>query len=87
MVVEGFAGTRDQPRPDLVIHNLTQDDEETAVGTSVDIWRYMTEEEWEARQTTEEEFREIAAGMTHLGPRSARRATPYPRLPAGSTVT
>ena len=50
-------------------------------------WRYVTEEEWQARQTMEEEFRNIAAGMTHLGPRSARRATPYPRLPAGSIAT
>ena len=30
-VVEGFARTGDQPRADLVIHDLTQDDEETEV--------------------------------------------------------
>ena len=31
MVVEGFTGAGDQPRPNLVIHDLTQDDEETAI--------------------------------------------------------
>src|SRR6201996_4681086 len=50
-------------------------------------WRYVTEEEWKARQTVEEEFHKIAAGMTHLGPCSARRATLYPRLQTGSTAT
>ena len=33
-IVEGFAGTRDQPRPNLVINDLTQDDEETAISVS-----------------------------------------------------
>ena len=31
VVVEGFTRTGDQPRPDLVVHNLTQDDEETTI--------------------------------------------------------
>ena len=31
LVVEGFEGQGEQPRLDLVIHDLTQDDEETAV--------------------------------------------------------
>ena len=31
VVVEGFTRAGDQPRPDLVIHDLTQDDEETTV--------------------------------------------------------
>ena len=30
-IVEGFMGAGDQPRPDLVINNLTQDDEETTL--------------------------------------------------------
>ena len=79
MVVEGLGQTREQPRPDLVIHNLTQDDKETAISLT-------TAEEDEgtpvgmevhdggrvgARQTTEEEFHEITASMTHLGPHSA----------------
>ena len=33
-VVEGFTGAGDQPRPDLVINDLTQDDEETAISVS-----------------------------------------------------
>ena len=31
VVVEGFTRPGDQPRPDLVVHDLTQDDEETAI--------------------------------------------------------
>ena len=31
MVVEGLAGPGEQLRPDLVVHDLTQDDEETAI--------------------------------------------------------
>ena len=34
MVVEGFARPGDQPRPGLVINDLTQDDEETAISFS-----------------------------------------------------
>ena len=34
LVVEGFAGQDEQPRTDLVIHNLTQDDKETAISLS-----------------------------------------------------
>ena len=34
VVVEGFARTGNQPRPDLVVHDLTQDDEETAISLS-----------------------------------------------------
>ena len=33
-VVEGFTAAGDQPRPDLVINDLTQDDEETAISVS-----------------------------------------------------
>ena len=33
-VVEGLAEPGEQPRPDLVIHDLTQDDEETAVSVA-----------------------------------------------------
>jgi hypothetical protein len=39
--------------------------------TKVGQWRYVSAEEWRERQTTEEEFRCIAEGCTHLGPRSA----------------
>ena len=31
VVVEGFTGPDDQPRPNLIIHDLTQNDEETAI--------------------------------------------------------
>jgi hypothetical protein len=50
-------------------------------------WRYVSAEEWAERQMTEEEFRRIAEGCTHLGPRSARRAVPYPPLPMASYAT
>jgi hypothetical protein len=43
--------------------------------------------EWAQRQTMEEEFSIIATGQTHLGPRSARCAVPYPQLPQASTAT
>ena len=33
-IVEGFTAAGDQPRPDLVINDLTQDDEETAISVS-----------------------------------------------------
>ena len=45
------------------------------------------EEEWATWQTVEDEFREVAAGMTHLGPRSARQAMAYPHLQAALTAT
>ena len=45
------------------------------------------EEEWAARQTVEDKFRKVAEGMTHLGPRSARRATPYLHLRVALTAT
>jgi hypothetical protein len=35
----------------------------------------------------EEEFRRIAEGCTHLGPRSARLVVPYPPLPMASFAT
>ena len=34
MVVEGLTGPGKQPRPDLVIHDLTQDNEETAISVT-----------------------------------------------------
>ena len=124
-IVEGFTAAGDQPRPDLVANDLTQDNEKTAISVSsteedertpvrVEVrnrrrvegtanrrggvpprktrgrrsaWRYVTEEEWKAQQTVEEEFHKITVGMTHLGPCSARRVTPYPRLQVGSTAT
>jgi hypothetical protein len=55
--------------------------------TKVGRWRYVSAEEWKERQTTEEEFRHIAKGCTHLGPRSARRAVPYPPLLKASYAT
>jgi hypothetical protein len=50
-------------------------------------WRYVSAEEWAERQMTEEEFRCIAEGCTHLGPRSARHAVPYPPLPTALYAT
>jgi hypothetical protein len=50
-------------------------------------WRYVSAEEWAERMTREEEFRRIAAECTHLGPRSARRAVPYPLLQTASSAT
>jgi hypothetical protein len=47
----------------------------------------MSVEEWAERQTREEEFKHIAKGCTHLGPRSARRAIPYPPLLTASYAT
>jgi hypothetical protein len=44
----------------------------------IDPWRYVSAKEWAERQTMEEEFRRITEGCMHLGPRSARRAVPYP---------
>ena len=49
--------------------------------------RYVTEEERVARQTAEDKFREVAAGMTCLGPRSARCVVPYPPPLAALTAT
>src|SRR6202158_212508 len=50
-------------------------------------WKHLTSEEWEKRVTAEEQFNRIASGTTTLGPRSARRASPYPSMtnPSAST--
>src|SRR6202158_3308077 len=47
----------------------------------------LTSEEWEKRVTAEAQFKRIASGATTLGPRSARRASPYPSMtnPSAST--
>ena len=45
------------------------------------------EEEWAAQQTIEDKFWEVAATMTHLGPRSAQHAIPYPPLLTTLTTT
>ena len=92
LVVKGL-GKGKQPRPDLVIHDLTQDDKETMFPLAPSKkkecqsrWRYVKEEEWVARQTVKDQFREVAAAMTHLGPHSAQCAIPYPRLQMNLTA-
>jgi hypothetical protein len=50
-------------------------------------WRYVLVEEVGQRQTLEEEFRHIAEGCTHLGPRSTWRTVPYPPLSRASSAT
>jgi hypothetical protein len=46
-------------------------------------WRYVLAEDFAHRQTLEEEFKNIIAGCTHLGPHNARHVVPYPPLPTG----
>jgi hypothetical protein len=70
-----------------------EDGEETSFPSSklptkkIGWWRYASAEEWAERQTMEEEFRCITEGCTHLGPRSARHAVPYPPLLTASSAT
>ena len=61
MVVAGFTRPGDQPRPDLVIHDLTQDDEETAVSLAT------TEGEAETPVRLEVRNRGRVAGTTNHG--------------------
>ena len=86
MVVEGFTRAGDQPRPDLIIHNLTQDDEETAVSLTT------AEEDEGASVGMEVRDGGIVGGTANRGgrvPRDHRRHDPLrpTQRPARNTVS
>ena len=81
VVVEGFTRTGDRPRPDLVIHDLTQDDEETAVSLSTSEEGEGTPVRVEVRHgggvggTTDRRGRVLRDSRRHDPPRPTQRPT------------